>query len=213
MKIPHCINRSKLDGLRHERRLDFAYTLGRVQWDFFATLTFRSPVPRCSVAHGMAWRFLREVAAITSTPYSSLLIALRGEEGEKNGRFHFHVLIGGSSTRNIITDCHRLEHLWRTISGNSISQVRPYDRTLGGASYISKCLGANDYELSKYNLANTVTLSHSVLSVIRSMDAKGERRHAEHMRKDRAVSRLRGLTGVHAESRLYDETPPAVPQV
>ena len=73
------------------------------------------------------------------------------------------------------------------ISGNAIPQVRPYDRTLAGADYVCKCLGANRYELGKYNLADEVTLSHSVLAVIRAMDAKGDRRRDELTRKNGQV--------------------------
>jgi len=192
--------------LQFERRFDFAYTLARINWDYFITLTFKNPVPRPPIAYGMAWRFCREASAISDTPYKNLLLALRGEEGEKNGRFHFHLLIAGTNTRNRITLQHQLEHAWRVVSGNAISDVRQYNRSLGGAEYVAKCLGANDYEIGKYSLANTVTLSHSVVSLIRAMDAKGDRRHSEHIRKDKQVAIPLGLAGAHQGISICDET-------
>jgi len=34
---------------RRERFADFAYTLARINWDFFTTHTFKNPLPRESV--------------------------------------------------------------------------------------------------------------------------------------------------------------------
>ena len=55
-------------------------------------------------AYGMAFRWLQELAKVCGVPYNRLLIALRGEEGEKNGRFHFHCLVG-ELLRATITRC------------------------------------------------------------------------------------------------------------
>lgn len=157
----------------------YAYSLARVRWDVFGTLTFRS-VPPTKKAYGRAWEFFRQVAELVQRPYSHLLIALRAELGEMTGRFHFHFLLGGTQTRNEITLVHQLEHLWFGLFGQgAISKCRPYDRSRAGVAYITKCLGqgtwgANDYELRKFNLADTVTLSHSVFRVIRSLDGWGQ---------------------------------------
>jgi hypothetical protein len=208
MNNPRPDRQSQDKILSAERRMDFAHTLAKIEWDIFTTLTFQNPVPRPQIAYGMAFQWLRCVGEICAVPYGHLLIALRGEQGEKNGRFHFHCLVGGTTTRNKITLSHQLEHRWRVVSGNAISQVRPYDSSLAGTTYISKCLGANEYEVSKYTLANQVTLSHSVLSVIRGMDAKGERRHSEHIRKNRQVIKAKGLYAQPhpSVSSLDDET-------
>ena len=165
-------------------------------------------MPRPAICYGMAYRLFRAVSEITGVPYNRLLIALRGELGELKGRFHFHALVGGTTARNLITLSHQLERQWRIISGNAIPQVRPYDRTLAGADYVCKCLGANRFELSKYNLADEVTLSHSVLAVIRAMDAKGDRRHGELTRKNGQVMKAAGDNGqgVPGASNLCDET-------
>ena len=75
---------------KSETATDFGLSLARIQWDFFASPTFKGTVPRASIAYGMAYRWLQETAKICGVPYNRLLIALRGEAGEKNGRFHFH---------------------------------------------------------------------------------------------------------------------------
>jgi hypothetical protein len=163
----------------HRFPLDsYAYTLARVRWDVFGTLTFRS-VPSTKKAYGRAWAFMREAAELVQRPYSQLLIVLRAEFGEMTGRFHFHFLLGGTQTRNAITLSHQLEHRWFGLFGQgSISKCRPYDRSRAGVAYVTKCLGkenwgANEYELGKFNLADTVTLSRSVFRVIRDTDRMG----------------------------------------
>jgi hypothetical protein len=161
---------------RSEVVTDFGLSLARIQWDIFATPTFKGTVPRANIAYGMAYRWLQELAKKCGVPYNRLLIALRGEVGEKNGRFHFHCLVGGTLSRNYHTLQHQAEHLWKIQSGGARVDVRQYDRSLAGADYICECLGANRYELNKYSFANTVTLSASVIRLIAGIDASGDRR-------------------------------------
>ena len=162
---------------RSEVATDFGITLARIQWDLFATMTFAGRnVPHRKIAYGLAFRWLQELAKKCGCPYNRLLIALRGEEGEENGRFHFHCLVGGTLTRNYHTLLHQTEWLWKHQSNGARVDVRQYDRSLAGADYVVKCLGANAYELSKYSFANTVTLSASVIRLIAGIDASGDRR-------------------------------------
>src|ERR1039457_2113927 len=146
---------------KSEVATDFGISLARVQWDFFATPTFAGKVPRTQIAHGLAFRWLQDTAKVCRVPYNRLLIALRGEVGEEKGRFHFHCL-GGTATRNYHSLTHWLEHLWKVSTCGARVEIRQYDRSLAGADYVCKCLGANAYELNKYSFANTVTLSASV---------------------------------------------------
>jgi hypothetical protein len=193
------------DKIRSRERLgDFAYTLSRIEWDVFSTLTFRDPVPRTPVCYGMAWQLVRAVSEVTKVPYNRLLIALRGEYGEAKGRFHFHCLVGGTTTRNTISLCHQISSLWKQIARNPRTDVRQYDTSLAGASYISKCLGANEYEIEKYSFADQVTLSASVTSLIRGIEASGDRRCRELHSKKQGISQLR----FHfKQRRLNDEVP------
>ena len=161
---------------RSEVATDFGISLARIQWDLFATMTFAGTVPRTEIAYGLAYRWLQELAKKCGRPYNRLLIALRGEEGEVNGRFHFHCLVGGTLTRNYHTLLRQAEWLWKIQSGGARVDVRQYDRSLAGADYVCKCLGANAYELNKYSFANSVTLSASVIRLIAGIDASGDRR-------------------------------------
>ena len=188
---------------------DYGITLARIGWDFFASPSFKGHVPKPNIAYALAWRWMQELALICDVPYSRLLIALRGEEGEKNGRFHFHCLVGGTTTRNYHSLIHQTEWLWKHQCGGARIDVRQYDRSLAGADYVAKCLGgANAYELGKYSFANSVTLSSSVYRLIAGMDESGERRHGEHIRKNGVVVKgPHSLYPAGGVSNLYDETP------
>jgi hypothetical protein len=175
---------------RSEVATDFGITLARIQWDFFATPTFAGTVPKPQIAYGLAWRWLQELAKKCGRPYNRLLIALRGEAGEVNGRFHFHCLVGGTLTRNYHTLLHQAEHLWKVQTGGARVEVRQYDRSLAGAEYVTKCLGGNAYELNKFSFANTVTLSSSVFRLIAAMDRVYERRGGDGQVRRRAGSKM-----------------------
>ena len=165
---------------RSEIATDFGLTLARIQWDLFATLTFAGrTVLQPKIAYGLAFRWLQELAKKCGRPYNRLLIALRGEEGEENGRFHFHCLVGGTLTRNYHTLLHQAEWLWKIQTGGARVDVRQYDRSLAGAEYVVKCLGANTYELNKFSFANLVTLSSSIFRLIAAMDRVYERRRGQ----------------------------------
>lgn len=173
---------------RRERFADFAYTLARVDWTFFSTHTYSNPIPRISVQWSMFWQWCQDLSKVCKVPYNSLLIALRREHGEKNGREHFHSLVGVRTSCNIISVQHQAVGLWRRVANGAALDCRLYDRSLAGADYMCKCLGANAYELNKFTTADEVTLSHAVFSVMRNMAASGDRRYRELIRKDRQVT-------------------------
>ena len=63
---------------------------------------------------------------------------------------------------------------WKIISGNADADFRLYDRSLAGADYFASALaGANAYEINKFSIAEETTLSDSVISLVRVLDAKG----------------------------------------
>jgi len=158
---------------------NYAYSLARINWDLFGTLTFTKSVPPTKRAFGMAWAHFYQAAKLVNRPYGQLLIALRPELGEMFGRFHFHYLLGGTLASNVITLAHTLEYKWAGFSGlGALSKIRAYDRTKAGVEYVTKCLssgtlGANEYELRKFNLSDSVTLSRSVFRVIESAERIG----------------------------------------
>ena len=161
---------------RRERFADFAYTLARINWDFFTTHTYKNPLPRPVVRGAMVWRWCQDVSQFSGVPYKNLLIALRRERGEIGDRPHEHCLIGGLTSCNMMAVRSQMMRSWKIISGNADADFRLYDRSLAGADYICKCLGANAYELGKFSFANTVTLSASVIRLIAGIDASGDRR-------------------------------------
>jgi hypothetical protein len=79
--------------------------------------------------------------------------------------------------------------------------VASYDRSRAGVAYVMKCLtegtlGANEYELRKFNLADTVTLSRSVIRVIADLERMGtDARHERVKRQagDELVSASVGM--------------------
>src|ERR1017187_2158509 len=177
---------------RRERFADFAHTLARVEWQFFTTHTFNNPLPKPYVRGAMFWRWCQDVSAISKVPYKNLLIALRGEQGEIGGRPHFHSLLGGVATCNMMSLRSQMMRCWKIISGNADGDFRLYNRSLAGADYVCKCLGANAYEINKFSIAEETTLSDSVISLVRVLDAKSGRRCCELTRKDGQVAKMSG---------------------
>src|ERR1035438_4408641 len=55
---------------KSETATDFGLSLARIQWDFFATPTFKGNVPRTNIAYGMAYRWLQEIAKVCGVPYN-----------------------------------------------------------------------------------------------------------------------------------------------
>ena len=188
-----------------ERLGDFAHTLSRIDWDIFSTLTFRDPIPRPHVCYGMAWQWCRALGEAAKVPYNRLLIALRGEFGEENGRFHFHALVGGTTARNMTTFCHQAFWQWRHIAGCPRTEVRPFNRSLAGADYICKCLGANAYEVGKFNWADQVTLSRSVFTLVRVQERRCQAQ-AGRLEKDAAANTLGKDSGAMSPARAAIDT-------
>ena len=150
-------------------------------------------MPRQETRFGMFYQWKREVSKISGNPQNRLLVALRAEVGEKGGRPHFHCLLGGVHSANIMALRSQLYRAWLIISNGSAADVRIYDRSLAGADYICKCLGANAYELNKFNIADETTLSESVFHVVRILGEMSERRCGKLNRKYGQVVKVTGL--------------------
>ena len=142
-----------------------AYTLEKIDWDFFATLTFEKVPPRVVMLR-MVHEFLRRVGAKFKANYKwDLLWVVRHELGEIGGRPHFHVLIKlpGSATSNKKTSLHQIKHLWKLtsekpgkIKAGGFIDIRTYDSSRNAAAYVVKGTGwdnskANEYELAKFS--------------------------------------------------------------
>lgn len=115
---------------------------------------------------------------------------------------------------NEVTLAHQLEHRWFGLFGQgAISKHRPYDRSRAGVAYVMKCLnegtwGANDYELRKFNLADTVTLSRSVFRVNRNLDRMGVDATARTCERDGLLMKKpTGSAGLDQPPARYAEKP------
>jgi hypothetical protein len=140
----------------------------------------------------MFWRWASEVSKVCNVPLKNLLIALRCEQGEIGARPHQHGLIGGVPSCNKMALRSQMMRWWKIIATNGDADFRIYDRSLAGADYVCKCLGANAYEINKFSIAEETTLSQSVFSLIRTLDATNERRFSKLMRKERQVAKVLG---------------------
>ena len=180
---------------RRERFADFAYTLARVDWNFFTTHTFINPIPKPYTRVAMFWRWASDVSKICKVPLKDLLIALRCEQGEIGARPHLHALVGAIPSCNKMSLRSQMFRSWKMIANNGDADFRLYNRSLAGADYVCKCLGAKAYEINKFSIAEETTLSNSVITLIGMMDANSERRFRELKRKERQVTNSAGLYG------------------
>jgi hypothetical protein len=213
-------DRDWLDKIRRrERFADFAHTLARIEWDYFTTHTFINPIPKSYTRVAMFWRWASDISKACGVPLKDLLIALRCEQGEIGARPHLHALVGAVPGCNKMSLRSRMFRQWKIIANNGDADFRLYDRSLAGADYICKCLGANAYEVNKFSLAEETTLSDSVITLIGMLDANSERRYDELKRKERQVVKMAGhktehrmgVSGLPAVSNIRDITASAVP--
>jgi len=131
------------------------YTLQKVPWQFFGTLTFRSArVPeRKRITKWFA--LARKIARWHKVNFPKLVWALRMESGEISGRLHYHFLLANLPLYAVQRGtCFSLMAQWEKLGGG-MARVREYDSTLGGLDYFLKCLhidpGANAYEVGKFS--------------------------------------------------------------
>lgn len=149
--------------------------LTRLNWSYFCTLTFGTGWRVMSVRRMnlLLFKWLRVMASIHGIAWDDWLWCVRGELGEKNGRFHLHALLGYCGTpllSNCKTTRFRMLHMWESFGGG-MARVRAYSDDLKGVGYILKGLddcwqssgdhsglgrprsleGANQYELGKFD--------------------------------------------------------------
>ncbi|GAT35261.1 hypothetical protein TSACC_3325 [Terrimicrobium sacchariphilum] len=153
------------------------YQLGSVSWDWFGTLTFgmrKVPidqsqpdllekgkkfnivgcrVPSAAVRYSMFFQWLRQQERHWQQKKTEWV--LRHEKGEIGGRPHFHFLIralppGANTSHYRMAAMSRWESL-----GGGMARIRRFDNAEHGGekdavSYVLKNLGANAYELAKF---------------------------------------------------------------
>lgn len=153
-----------------------AYNASMHRWQLFITLTYRSKddsgnsvrVPKEEERRKMLFAFLRRVALglkrsrktgarIEVIPFGALLWVAREEQGELNGRHHFHILLDGLPPSRINhTERFAIKAIWSDLGGGH-SDVRIFETRLSGVQYVLKGLAgwreanANSYELRKFD--------------------------------------------------------------
>ena len=144
------------------------YTLQRVHWQFFGTLTFKSARLPERVRLAMFFALVRCVCRWHKVPFRKCVWALRQESGEISGRLHFHFLIAGLPLYAVQdATAMSIKAQWEKLGGG-MARVREYDSRKQGLEYTLKCLnvtngGANLYEVGKFShSADEVMLSNSI---------------------------------------------------
>jgi hypothetical protein len=142
------------------------YSLQKVQWQFFGTLTFKSGRLPERFRLSMFFALVRCLCRWFKVPFRDGLWALRQEAGEVGGRLHFHFLFAGVPPKAVqVATCMSIKAQWERIGGG-MARVREFDPGQPGLGYILKCLcvraGANLYEVGKFShSADEVMLSKS----------------------------------------------------
>ena len=144
------------------------YTLQRVHWQFFGSLTFKSARLPERVRVTMFFALVRCLCRWHKVPFRKCVWALRQEPGEITGRLHFHFLIAGLPLYAVqVATCMSVKAQWEKLGGG-MARVRKYDSRRQGLEYTLKCLnvtngGANLYEVGKFShSADEVMLSNSI---------------------------------------------------
>jgi hypothetical protein len=146
------------------------YTLQRVHWQFFGSLTFKSAKLPERVRVTMFFALVRCLCRWHKVPFRDCVWALRQESGEISGRLHFHFLIAGLPPYAVqVVTCMSIKAQWELLGGG-MARVRKYDSRKQGLEYTLKCLnlssaGANLYEVGKFSHStDQVMLSNSIWS-------------------------------------------------
>jgi hypothetical protein len=159
-----------------------AYQLGRLDWQFFCTFSFKSLKISDGVKVKMYFALVREQADNFRIHFKKTLWALRHELGEKTGRPHFHALIAGfpNSCADEAT-CFAFKKLWEKHGGGN-ARVFVYDPRLKGVEYVLdgaeqaiKRAGGNWYELNKFGGRCDVMLSESLIRRLSNRQVAGQR--------------------------------------
>lgn len=156
------------------------YALRDCPWQVFGTFTFKNPMPVNREAEVLVRNTMRKACRMAHVHFESGWFLTRGELGELNGRFHYHMLIGNfPSLAGTSGFCLDLKSHWSRLRLNvgsfagvqgDICQVWPYDSTLDGVRYVMEGVEryefageARAYELTKFGLTDRITLSAALL--------------------------------------------------
>ena len=115
------------------------FTLEKYAWQFWGTLTFRSPSIR-QLTRKRFCAMLRASARACQVRFENLLWFLAPEVGE-SGSPHLHFLLGALPQSAVtLATCRLLMTLWRK-KGGGISKIEIYNPRKDGLGYVTKSMG------------------------------------------------------------------------
>jgi len=118
------------------------------RWQIFAHLTLPDDLQEAPPRrlYSLLFAFLRTAASFQKVHFPALLWAVRWERGERGGRLHAHLLLGGLG-RSDRGFRFALKNSWENMAG-AMSRVNKFDPTLPGVAYLLDAPVA--YELGKF---------------------------------------------------------------
>ena len=159
------------------------YALSLIEWQFFASLTFKSVKLTDAVRTKMFFAVMRRQADNFGVHFKKTIWCLRTESGEATGRIHHHALIAGfpQHARTTAT-CFAFMKIWEQLGGG-MARVTRYSPLLDGVGYVLKgCeaelrrVGGDFYETKKFGGHCDVMLSESIFRVLEGRRQIGKRR-------------------------------------
>lgn len=159
------------------------YALSLIEWQLFATLTFKSEKLAEAVRRKMFFALMRKQAEHFGVHFKQTIWCLRTEAGEATGRLHLHALIAGFPKHALKpATCFAFMKLWEQLGGG-MARVHVYSPLLDGVGYVLKgCeaeyqqAGGDFYETQKFGKRCDVMLSESVFRVLAGRRQIGKRR-------------------------------------
>ena len=159
------------------------YALSLIDWQLFASLTFKSAKLADGVRIKMFFALMRKQADNFGVHFKKTIWCLRTEAGEATGRLHLHALIAGFPEHALTTaTCFSFMRIWEGLNGG-MARVTLYSPLLDGVGYVLKgCekeyqrAGGDFYETQKFGKHCDVMLSESVFRVIEGRRSIGVRR-------------------------------------
>jgi len=159
------------------------YALSLIDWQFFASLTFKSERLSEAVRIKLFFALMRRQADHFGVHFLNTIWCLRTERGEATGRLHHHALIAGFPKSALSTaTCFSFMRIWEQLGGG-MARVSLYSPRLDGVGYVLKGgdeeyrrAGGDFYETRKFGGRCDVMLAKSVFRVLEGRRSIGERR-------------------------------------
>jgi hypothetical protein len=159
------------------------YALSNIQWQLFASFSFKSERLAEGVRTKMFFALMRRQADNFGVHFRNTIWCLRTESGESTGRLHLHALIAGFPKHACTTaTCFSFMRIWEGLNGGW-ARVTLYSPLLDGVGYVLKgCddeykrAGGDFYETKKFGENCDVMLSESIFRVLEGRRQIGVRR-------------------------------------